>query len=373
MNTLTALRRVGYDPAAYILPASLAAALIVARHGVIIAVAAVAAAAAVVAISHGRGLLMIMTACLFVESLSVGGDVRVGRLIGGLALLVAALVIATRGWDGLMLNSLGLAVAAMGLWLLISVLWAQNDAYVYQTLSSFALAFGYMLAFALLVRSHADIVAVFSVLAIGLISFGAIAVISTIGASGDYRAEGLQGDPNYFALYQLFALAPAFALLTYLPREYRLLGYAVLPGAAIVSVGASLSRTAFIILVLLLAALPLLPKPNFFPTRPERSVYLLSIFGASVITIALFYDAIVGRAQSIFEATSPEGDKGAGRLDLWAAAWHGYTERPLLGLGAGNYQAHSLDLLQTTPGVTVEASYVHSDEVVHNAYLETLS
>jgi O-antigen ligase len=375
MHTVTSLRRVVYEPGAYIALAltAILLGLGLAQWGPVVAAALLGLTAGIVAISHGRGLLVVMTACIFVAALSVGGAAGVGRLVGGLALLVAVLVVTARGWDGLVLNSLVLAVGVMGSWLLISVEWAANDAYVYRTLLSFALGCGYMVAFALLVRRHRDIVAVFAVFAGGLIIFGVAAAIGAVRASGAYRAEGLLGDPNYFALYQLVAFAPALAFLTYLPRQYRLLGCVVLPAAAIVSVGASLSRAAFIVLVLLLASLPLLPRPNFFPTQSERSIYIFSILGASTITVYFLYDKIVGRAQSILEATSPEGDKGSGRLDIWAAAWHGYQENPLLGLGAGNFRARSFELLQTTPGVTVEASYVRPDTGLHNSYLEMLT
>lgn len=373
MHAVNSLRSVVHDPAAYMVPTAIVAGLVLAQWGPLVAVAVLSATVGVVAISHGRGLLMVMTACLFVESLSVGGDARVGRLVGGLALLIAVVVVGARGSDGLMLNSLALAVGAMGFWLLISIIWAGNDAYVYRTLSSFALGCAYMLAFALFVRHHKDIAAVFAVLAAGLIIFGIAAAVGAVRASSEYRAEGLQGDPNYFALYQLAALAPALAFVTYLPRPCRLLGCIVLPAATIVSVGASLSRAAFVILVLLLAVLPLLPRPSFFLTRAERSIYIFTILGASAMTIGFLYDRIVGRAQSIFEATSAEGDKGAGRLDLWAAAWHGYKENPLLGLGAGNFQPRSLGLLQTTPGVNIQALYAQPDRVVHNSYLEMLT
>ena len=77
--------------------------------------------------------------------------------------------------------------------------------------------------------------------------------------------------------------------------------------------------------------------------------------------------------QSIFEATSSSGDRGAGRTDLWAAAWHGYLEHPWLGLGSGNFTPHALNLLQTTPGVDTQRNYITTANVVHNGYLEQLT
>ena len=79
---------------------------------------------------------------------------------------------------------------------------------------------------------------------------------------------------------------------------------------------------------------------------------------------------------SLFPRLSPAGvlgDRGTGRLDIWLTAWHTWEQRPLLGIGAGNFEARSGDLLSQTPGVQLDPhSELFEGIRVHSAYLEPL-
>ena len=102
-------------------------------------------------------------------------------------------------------------------------------------------------------------------------------------------------------------------------------------------------------------------------------MYVVALGFAAGVAVLVGSSTLVSRIQSIFSATSSSGDRGAGRTDLWAAAWHGYTMHPWLGLGAGNFTTHALQLLQTTPGVDTTRQYITTANVVHNGYLEQLT
>src|SRR5207249_5247629 len=101
-----------------------------------------------------------------------------------------------------------------------------------------------------------------------------------------------------------------------------------------------------------------------------KLAYLIALTVAVAAALAVGSTTLVARAQTIIH---PGMDRGSGRTDLWNSAWHGYTQHPWLGLGAGNFRARSLGLLMTTPGVNIRASYVAPGREVHNAYLETLT
>jgi exopolysaccharide production protein ExoQ len=82
----------------------------------------------------------------------------------------------------------------------------------------------------------------------------------------------------------------------------------------------------------------------------------------------------VERALTIFREQGVSGARGSGRIDLWRAAWHGFREHTLTGLGAGNFRAQSADLLQSTPGVNnVLGNPSVSNKFVHNMYLGNLT
>src|SRR5439155_2706068 len=114
----------------------------------------------------------------------------------------------------------------------------------------------------------------------------------------------------------------------------------------------------------------LLPWRAFFRRPQQKLAYILCLAVAVGVALAAGSTTAVSRAQTIIH---PGSDRGSGRTDLWDAAWHGYSRHPWLGLGAGNFRAHSLDLLMTTPGVNIRAHYVAPGREVHNAYLETLT
>jgi O-antigen ligase len=148
--------------------------------------------------------------------------------------------------------------------------------------------------------------------------------------------------------------------------------YAVV-GVIAISIVASLSRTGLVMLALVIAATLLLPYRLFFRTAAQKLGYALSLAGAAVVAGIAGSTPFLHRAGTIFNFSNPSGDRGSGRLDLWRAALHGFRDHPWFGLGAGNFQAKALDLLQTTPGVNTAASYVAPGRVVHNAYIEALT
>lgn len=333
----------------------------------------VAAVVGLVVVRDIGSLPLLLVFTMFVESLSLGGALRIGRVAGALALLAVLYYLLDRGRAGLKANVLLGAIAGWGIWALLSVYWASFSGSVYSTLTSYLLGIAYTLAFALLVRTPKQLHSIFMVLAVGSLVFGLISFAEYATASGSARASGLQGDPNYFAVYQVIAL-PATLVLAALERraQRRLLFYGVV-GVIVLSVVSSLSRTGVIALVLVIVATLVLPSRLFFARAGRKLVYVLAIVAAATVAVGVGSTAFVSRVQSIFSATSSSGDRGAGRTDLWAAAWHGYSQHPWLGLGAGNFTPEALELLQTTPGVDTQRNYITSANVVHNGYLEQLT
>jgi O-antigen ligase len=332
----------------------------------------VGAVIALVVARDVASLPLFLVFTMFVESLSLGPALRVGRIAGAMALLVVIYYLLDRGRAGLRMNALLAAIGAWGAWSLLSVYWADYDGFVLTTLSSYLLGIAYTLAFALLVRRKRQLRSIYLVLAVGSLIFGVVSFAQYAGSGGE-RAAGLQGDPNYFAVYQVIALAPTLVLAAMERRpQRRVLLYGVV-GVIVLSVVSSLSRTGVIALLAVVIATLVLPSRIFFARAGRKFAYVLSLVAATIVAVGVGSTALVSRVQSIFTATSSTGDRGAGRTDLWAAAWHGYTDHPLLGLGAGNFTPHALTLLQTTPGVDTSRNYITTANVVHNGYLEQLT
>ncbi|MBV8481068.1 MAG: O-antigen ligase family protein, partial [Actinobacteria bacterium] len=186
------------------------------------------------------------------------------------------------------------------------------------------------------------------------------------------RAAGLQGDPNFFAVFQTAALPPTLALAANERRPPVRAAYYAVVVVIMLSVVASLSRTGLLAFVGVVIVSLFLPW-RFFRTRSRKAAYVVAICLLIPAVAAVGSTSFIKRADSIFHPNSVASDRGSGRTDIWRAALHGYGNHPWLGLGAGNFEKESLSLLETTPGVNTTAFYAQTSKVAHNAYIETLT
>ncbi|MHB8470935.1 MAG: O-antigen ligase family protein, partial [Gaiellaceae bacterium] len=307
---------------------------------------------------------------MFVESLSLGHGLTIGRAGGILALLLTLIVVLLRGVNGLRVNALLVVALLYGVWIAASSFWSEFQSGVATDLGKYALVISYSLAFAVLLRSVEQARAVFATFAVGAFVFGVLAVLTFAAHhSSGYRASGLQGDPNTFALYQVIALPATlvFAALVTRPGA-RQWAFATV-GVIVLSVAATVSRTGIVALLAVVLLTLFLPWRVFFSGRRQKLTYTLAIF------VSGFAAAVVGAAAfATRQGASGTGNRGSGRIDLWTAAWHAFTAHPLLGIGAGNFQIRAIEFLQATPGVDSQAAYLANiGRVVHNTYLETLT
>jgi O-antigen ligase len=331
-----------------------------------------AIAVGLVVVADVRLLPIFLAFTIFIESIAVG-PLRVGRIGAPLALILVGAYLLFVRRSGLRANGLIAVVVAYGLWLIASMFWADFPSYAANTFGTYALAVSYMLAFAVLVRRTGQLFQIAATLAVGAFLAGLYGIyqyVTHTGLDGD-RAVGLQGDPNYFAVYQVITLPLLLVLASHDKPVRRPLYYSVLAVIAF-SVVASLSRTGMLTFGLVALATVVLPWHLFFRSRGAKRTYILALVLAAGLAVGVGSTTLIARASTIFH-TSPQGDRGSGRTDLWKAAQHAIRDHPWLGLGAGNFTAQSLDYLQTTPGVDTTRRYVHADRPVHNAYLEQLT
>lgn len=330
-------------------------------------------AAALIVFTDFRALPLVLVSTIFIESISFGEGLTIGRLAGGLALAVVIVHLLARETPGLRVDSILLAGGALFAWALASAYWADDPSYVFRTMASFGVSVGYLLAAIVLVRTREHMQLVFTTYVAGAGVFGLFSIGSYIASGRSVAAEGLQGDQNYFALYQVAALPLALALAAMENRPgRRSLLYAVV-GIIVVSVVASLSRGGLVALAVVVLATLALPAPLLFGSMARKVSYGLMLATASALALLVGAAPFLERFRSIFDVSDPEADRASGRLDLWRAAWHGFLEDPLFGLGAGNFQARALDLMQTTPGVDIRRNYATAGRVVHNSFLEVLT
>ncbi len=341
-----------------------------------LAVALVLAAALLVVIATRIEILpLVLVSTIFVETVSLGG-LTVGRLAGAFAVVALAYYFLTYGRASLRLSLLLVVPGLYGLWILLSAYWAGSPSAVYTTFFNFLLVVAYMLTVGLLVRTPKDATVVLKVLVVGATIAGLVAVGTYFSSGGSVRATGLLGGENFdtFGVYQAMIGPMALGLFALARRpESRLAALGCL-GVITFSIVSSQTRTAMISIVGVAVLALLLPWRVLFRSAAQKATYAvaIAIMAGGVLTVAASA-TFLDRVSSIFSAFNSSGDRAAGRTDLWAAAWEGYSHHPWLGIGAGNFPSQALNLLQTTPGVDTTARYVQQGRLVHNSYLESLT
>ena len=323
------------------------------------AAAAVAVLGAAVVSTRSRlGFLNLLVLAPFIESLAVG-PVTIGRLLAGLSAVVLLVLLAT-GRLRIPRFPVVTWLPATGFVLLVvaSGLWASDASGWLFAIGQAGLAVLFFAAFALLVRTPEQIAVLLRVYVCGSV-FAALYGLAQAATTA--RAEGLQGDANIYAMYQVAALPAALALASRTSGVRKLLWLAsMLPITA--SVLFSQSRGAYVAFIVTTLVVALLHE--------RRRL---------VVPVALGAAAALGLATTLFgDRYSVEGvadDRASGRIDIWLVAWHAFLDHPWTGIGAGNFVGQSIDRLTTEPGVELVKSHLFTGQgiEVHNIYLEGLA
>lgn len=327
-------------------------------------------------------LLPLAVLTVFLESVTLGG-LAITRMLAPVMLLVVAAEL-LRGTARIQVGP-PLAWACLYLaWALASGLWTESAEGTRFLLQSLGIAFVYLLAFAALPRSEADLQRFLFVISIAAGVLGALSVAAFAGMPSPPgidliqggRSQGGVGDPDFFAAMQLVVVPLMLVLAseTRNPRA-RLVLYAGLM-CVLASVFTSLSRGAFIgIFVLGLLFIASRPE-RLFRSRGEKAFALVIIaFGLiGFFSRPFLREQVVTRAQSIYAPQTEEDKTGSGRTNIWKAAARTAGEHPFTGVGFGSFKYISEDLILHTPGVNLE---VYGDRqegdnyAAHQTYLGT--
>jgi O-antigen ligase len=334
--------------------------------GPLIATVTLGVVALVLSVRSTEIVLHLLVGSVFVESLSFGGSLRVGRVLALVALIVVAAHVVEGG--RVRLPSWSWVPAALyGTWALASSFWARDFGAWATAMGQLGLALCVFLAFALLVGSEAVVRRVLRTLVLGAIAAAALGWLHT-DALG--RAEGLQGDANFFALYQAMAIPAALVLGRLSLRGARLGWYAATVPLAW-SILTAQSRGGLATLVVVVAWIFVRRGDAFFPSR--RRIVSVAL---GAVALAMLLDLTGAPVLERFTPEEVVADRGTARLDIWHVAWASFVRDPARGLGAGNFKTHSVELLEQEPGVQMDPYHrlLRGEGIeVHNVYLEALA
>lgn len=308
-----------------------------------------------------RAVLSMLVLSVFVESLAVG-PVSIGRVLAVVGAFAAMLAVLAQPRTRVLPDArVGIPTAGMAIWLFLGAFWSPSLYAWSVAVLQLALALCYFAAYVVLIRSRQEVRALLVTFVVGAAVF---AVVGLVQALQGVRATGLQGDPNTYALYELCAVPIATVLAGQSRGGARAAWFAVgvLLLAAVV---ASQSRGGLIAAVVTLLWLVLSGDGGSTSRRERRWVLAggLAVGAAMVVLAVLTVQRFDLRAQA--------EDRGTARLDIWMVAWKAWEDHPILGLGPGNFEWESSQLLSQTPGVQIDPYSTIFDGIrIHNAYLE---
>jgi hypothetical protein len=329
-------------------------------------------------------LLPVAGSIVFLEDLHVSG-MAVTRLFAPAALLFVLLELmrgTARLRGGVPLAWVGAYIA----WAIASGIWTVSLSGTQFLLQSLVIALSFMLVFATLPRSEDDIRRLLHVIGftaafiggLSVIAFGSPFEVPGLDLLQAGRSQGGVGDPDFFAAMQLVAvpLILVSASDTKNPRLRLALYIAVL--TILASVFTSLSRGAFLAVVLM-GILFLVSRPErLFRSRHEKSIAVVVVVLGMVGFFSRPYirNEVVSRAETIYAPKTKDDASGSGRTNLWKAAARTAADHPATGIGYGGFGAISQELLFDTPGVDLDVQQIRQEGdyfVAHNTYLGTVA
>ena len=186
---------------------------------------------------------------------------------------------------------------------------------------------------------------------------------SSADATDPTRAAGTIGDPNQLAAVLVGALPLALALAADRERGAGLRAAAAACAAlALLGTLASASRGG----LLALAAVLLTAVVVGGRWRPAA----LPVVVLVVLSTVVYFGAV---APAPLRDRLTHGDDGSGRTDLWRVAWRIVQDRPLLGVGAGNFELAGVRYVLRPGELTRADAVVTLPRPVHNTYLQVLA
>lgn len=213
------------------------------------------------------------------------------------------------------------------------------------------------------VRTERHLIYVLTALLIGATISGISGILAG-GSAEAVRATGTVGDANVLAAGLVLSLGVAggFVVNGHLGPLLRIFGGAA-AGICVLGILLSLSRGGLLGMIAVCAAAVV------FGGRWRARV---AVAAGSVLLIGAAYFTMFASLPAKQRVTDTTGG-GTGRLDLWTVAQRMIADRPLEGVGTGQFQTSSVHYL-LQPGAIERGDFILSQpKVAHSTYLSILA
>ncbi len=315
----------------------------------------------------------LFTGLAFMEAVPAVAGFSLAKFIGLLLVLSWFATIAVQSRRTTQLSSehpvLTATLVALAAWAAISALWAISPESAFGGAQRWVLN---LLLFPIVfaaIRRPRDLDWVMMLFVVGGLASALIGWLDLFGGGGGEdegsRLAGAGVNPNQ--LGGLLVCGTVFAGALGASRERPVPVRAMWFAAGAVSglaLAATLSRGAIVGMVVAFLVAPLF-------AGPRRRLPAVTMCLLAAATIALSIIALVP-ATAVSRLTSSD-HTGSGRTDIWRVGWRMVEDKPLLGVGADNFQDASIRYV-IQPGVLKRDEHiVDKPKVTHNVYLQVLS
>jgi O-antigen ligase len=251
-------------------------------------------------------------------------------------------------------------------WAGMSLLWAEDTTLVQTPLMRYALNLVLFLIVFTAVRTPKQLVWTLGAYVVGgtaAAAYGLARPPSDVAYYDIQRVAGTLGDPNELASVLVPAIVIAFGLAIVLKRAP--LVRLMLVAAGVICAGGvflTLSRGGLVALGVALVAAVVVAG------RWRAQALVLSLCVAMSVG---FWFSFIATDDQVNRVTNIEG--GTGRADLWKISNRMIADKPVAGVGLGNFQVASVHYL-LEPGVIERDEFiVDQPKVAHNTYLHVFA
>ena len=178
------------------------------------------------------------------------------------------------------------------------------------------------------------------------------------------RISGTIGDPNELAA--LLVAGTAFAVaLSVASKKNPVARLAAIAAAMLFLFGIfyTVSRGGLVALAVAIVAACLMSG---------RYRFQATVVGVATALFVVVYFASIAGVDQRDRVTTIEG--GSGRSDIWTVGWRMVEDKPVIGVGSGNFSVSSIHYLLVQPGAIERDEFiVDTPKVAHNSYLQVLA
>jgi O-antigen ligase len=302
----------------------------------------------------------------FLEVLPAGSGVSVTKAAGLLLALSWVATVAVRDQGKRQFFSAHpiatYALTLLLVWAALSAIWAESAGAAVAAASRLGLNFLLLPIVYTAVRERRHVVWVMVAFVAGAAASAAYGLLAGSPADEEGRLSGAVSDPNDLAAVLVAGVVLSATLAMVLKPPLLRLGAAVAAGFCAVSIFFTLSRGGLVALGLALIA-------SLFVAGRWRARAMTVTAVAVLGTLAYF--AAFAPLEARERVTVIEG--GSGRSDIWTVGWRMVEDKPVGGVGAGNFEVSSIHYLLEPGAILRDEFIVDKPKVAHNTYLQVVA